>query len=61
MILLAFLYDEYIVRPKLSEQKKPFEYIVLPPASGVGTIIEQKAVRGEIGELNSVSLALEGH
>ena len=26
MIALAFLYDEYIDRPKLSEQKNPFEY-----------------------------------
>ena len=25
------LYDEYIDRPKLTEQKNPFEYIVLPP------------------------------
>ena len=31
MIPLTFLYDEYIDRPKLSEQKKPFEYIVPPP------------------------------
>ena len=38
MIPLTFLYDEYIYRPKLSEQKNPFEYIVPPPASGVGTI-----------------------
>ena len=37
MIPLTFLYDEYIDRPKLSEQKNPFEYIVSPP-SGVGTI-----------------------
>ena len=37
MIPLTFLYDEYIDRPKLTEQKKPFEYIV-PPRSGVGTI-----------------------
>ena len=38
MIPLTFLYDEYIDRPKLSEQKNPFEYIVPPPTSGVGTI-----------------------
>ena len=32
MIPLTFLYDEYIDRPKLTEQKKnPFEYIVPPP------------------------------
>ena len=37
MIPLTFLYDEYIDRPILTE-KKPFEYIVPPPTSGVGTI-----------------------
>ena len=31
MIPLTTLYDYYIDWPKLSEQKKPFEYIVLPP------------------------------
>ena len=34
MIPLTFLYDEYIDRPKLTEQKNPFEYIVPPPTSG---------------------------
>ena len=39
MIPLTFLYDEYIDRPKFTEQKKnPFEYIVPSPTSGVGTI-----------------------
>ena len=37
MIPLTFLYDEYMGRPKLSEQKE-FEYIVPPPTSGVGTM-----------------------
>ena len=37
MIPLSFLDDEYIDRPKLTEQKNPFEYIVPPPTSGVGT------------------------
>ena len=37
MISLIFLYDEYIDRPKLTEQKNPFEYIVPSPTSGVGT------------------------
>ena len=37
MIPRTFLYDEYIGRPKFTEQKKPFEYIVPPPTSGVGT------------------------
>ena len=37
MIPLTFLYDEYIDRPKLTEQKNPFEYIVPPPTSRVGT------------------------
>ena len=40
MIPLTFLHDEYIDRPKLTEQKKnPFECIVPPPTSGVGTKI----------------------
>ena len=34
---LTFLYDEYIDRPVLTEQKKPIEYIVPSPTSGVGT------------------------
>ena len=39
MIPLTFLCDEYIDRPKLTEQKNPFEYIVAPPpTSEVGTI-----------------------
>ena len=38
MISVSTLYDEYIDRPKLSEQKNPFEYIVPPPSRGVGTI-----------------------
>ena len=39
MIPLTTLYDEYNDQPKLTEQKKPVEYIVPPPTkSGVGTI-----------------------
>ena len=34
MIALTFLSDVYIDRPKLSEQNKPFEYIVPSPTSG---------------------------
>ena len=34
MMPLTFLYDEYIGRPKLTEQKNTFEYIVPPPTSG---------------------------
>ena len=37
MIPVSTLYDEYIDRRKLNEQKKPFEYIVPPPSRGVGT------------------------
>ena len=37
MIPVSTLYDEYIDRPKLTEQKKPVEYIVPPPSKGVGT------------------------
>ena len=40
MIPLIFLYDEYIDRPKLSEQKKThLSIIVPPPTSGIGTIM----------------------
>ena len=38
MIPLTVLYDEYIDRPKSTEQKNPFDYLVPPPTSGVGTI-----------------------
>ena len=31
MIPFTFLYDEYIDRPKLTEQKNPFDFIVSPP------------------------------
>ena len=41
MIPLTVLYDEYIDRPKLFEEKNAFEYIVPPTASGVGTKIWQ--------------------
>ena len=34
MIPLTILYDEYIDRPKLSEQKNPYEYIVPPSQVG---------------------------
>ena len=37
-IPLTFLYSEYIDRPKLTEQKNPFKYIVPPSTSEVGTI-----------------------
>ena len=34
MIALTFLRDEYIDRPKLTELKKSFEYIIPPPQVG---------------------------
>ena len=38
MIPVSFLYDEYIDRPKLTEQKKnPVEYIVPPPPPQEGS------------------------
>ena len=37
MILLTTLCDDYIDRPKLSEQKNPFDYIVPLPLKWVGT------------------------
>ena len=38
MIPLITTYDDYIERPKLSEQKKAHGYIVLLPLKWVGTI-----------------------
>ena len=38
MIPHTTLYDDYIDRPKLTEQKNPFEYIVPAPLKWVGTI-----------------------
>ena len=35
---LITLYDDYIDRPKLSEQTNSFECIVPPPIKSVGTI-----------------------
>ena len=48
MIPLTTLLDDYIDQPKLTEQKNPFEYIVPPPTSGVGTIT--KYFSAEFGE-----------
>ena len=44
MIPLATLYDEYIGRPKLSEQKKTVDYIVPPPSRVVGTKIYTQSI-----------------
>ena len=41
MTSLTTLYDDYIDRPKLPEQKNPFEYIVPPPLKWVGTTSKQ--------------------
>ena len=38
MIPVSTLYDEYIDRLKLSEQKNLFKYIVPAPSRGIGTI-----------------------
>ena len=39
MIPVLTLYDEYIDRPKLTEQKNPFEYIV-PPQEGSEQLVQ---------------------
>ena len=46
MIPLTILYDEYIDRPKLTEQKKPcWVYSSsLPTKVGVGTTISKKSI-----------------
>ena len=41
MIPVSTLYDEYIDRRKLTEQKNPFEEIVPPPSRGVGTTMSE--------------------
>ena len=46
MIPLTALYDEYIDQPKLPEQtKNPFECIVTPLTSWVGTKIQSLSQR----------------
>ena len=47
MIPVSTLYDEYIDRRKLTEQKNPFEYIVPPPSRGSEQIFnaEKTALR----------------
>ena len=39
MIPVSTLYDEYIDRPKLTEQKNPFEYVVPPHTFGSEQIL----------------------
>ena len=56
MIPVSALYDEYIDRPKLTEQKKPFEYIVPPPSPQEGrNIYWNNRLRNSMGkfDLNS--------
>ena len=42
MTRVAMLYDEYIDRSKLIDQKHPFEYIVPPPTSGSEQKVSEK-------------------
>ena len=50
MIPVSTLYDEYIDRRKLTEQKKPFEYIVLPPpTSGLEQLHQSYTLFGLFG------------
>ena len=46
---LTTLYDEYIDRKKLSEQKKPVECIVPPPSREVGTMKNEITTSGAYG------------
>ena len=41
MIPRTILFIDYIDRPKLTEQKKPFGYIVPPPLNWVGKNITE--------------------
>ena len=45
MMLFIIFYDEYIDRPKLTEQKKPVEYIVPPSPQKNGFIETPGAVK----------------
>ena len=45
MILLTFLNDEDIDRPKLTEQKNPFGYIVPSPTSNGTNIFEMRLLK----------------
>ena len=58
MIPHTFLYDEYIGRPNFTEQKKPFEYIVPPPTSGVGTKMRFERTRKHEDELRVIDIPL---
>ena len=35
MIYLSIFYDDYMNRPDLTEEKRPFEYVVPPPLCGL--------------------------
>ena len=54
MIPVSTMGDEYIDRPKLTEQKKPFEYIVPTPQEGS----EQKHI--EFSEMLVMMLTVRG-
>ena len=62
MIPLTFLYDEYIDQPKLTEQKKPFEYIVTPPQVGRNNNPKSKVcISKAVHRTNRKILAWNGH
>ena len=52
MIPVSTLYDEYIDRPKLTEQKKPVEYIVPPPTLKRGRNKKQLDFTEKLHNLN---------
>ena len=58
MIRVSTLYDEYIDRRKLSEQKNPCEYIVLPPLGGVGTKTVCHSNLTELTQLERMKLTI---
>ena len=57
MIPLKTLYDNYIDRPKLSEQKVPFEYIIPPTLKWVGTKISMNLYKN-IGDSEMTTILL---
>ena len=61
MIPLTFLYDEYIDRPKLSEQKKPVWVYSSSPTSGVGTKHFYEENLSNFSPIHDVLLFIDHH
>ena len=58
MIPVSTLYDEYIDRQKLSEQKNPNVYKDPPPSGGIGTKTVCYSNLTELTQLERMKLAI---